>query len=139
MAIQFDLAELEDYLRATLIKDGNDVNFKKVLSVATKLIRGEGIVHKSKPGEVFGAGVCLTLDMDLEAVRRQAEVWLPYKKSAGEARLDKGNGWALNHPIQKLIGFQVAACFHSSRVPCGSLWLQLARLSHSPAIQCTSF
>ena len=41
----------------------------------------------------------MTLEDDLEELRTKANEWLPKD-------LDKGNGWALNHPIQKLINYK---------------------------------
>ena len=86
----------------------NDNNLAAVLRVASKLIGGEGIAHKAKPGETFRAGLPVRLDQDLHGLRIEAAKWLPYQKSLGEGCLDKGHGWALNHPIVKLIEFQNA-------------------------------
>ena len=61
-----------------------------------------GQVNKAKPGEAFRAGQPLMLDEDIEALRLAAAAWLPYQKALGDACLDKGHGWALNHPIVKL-------------------------------------
>ena len=42
------------------------------------------------------AGVRVTLDMDLVAIRQDAKLWLP---CSGPNKLDRGHGWALSHPL----------------------------------------
>ena len=39
----------------------------------------------------------------MDDLQRRARKWLPYN---GPNCLDKGRGWALNHPIQKLIEYK---------------------------------
>lgn len=92
-----------DAFDAFLQQRVSDSNRKSILRVAKKLVNGEGITHLSKPGEVF----ChrkLTLDDDLETIKLKAAAWLPFRK--GPMCLDKGHGWALNHPLQWLIHFK---------------------------------
>ena len=74
------------------------------MNVILKLTSGLGVTHKSKPDECFLKGVCVKPSDDLQDIREKAAVWLPYKK--GPECLDKGHGWALNHPIQKLIEYK---------------------------------
>jgi hypothetical protein len=81
----------------------SDNNRKSILRVAKKLVAGEGITHLARPGEVFYPHK-LTLDDDLEAIQLNAAAWLPFRK--GPMCLDKGHGWALNHPLQWLIHFK---------------------------------
>ena len=73
------------------------------MSVLLNLISGRGVVHKNKPGETFRKDAPVTPQEDLEKLRTEANEWLPWN---GENRLDKGKGWALNHPISKLIEFK---------------------------------
>ena len=103
-----------DAVRAFFSTKLNDNNLKAVLRVATKLISGEGCTHAAKPGESFRQGEPVRLDEDLHALRETAALWLPYQKSMGDLCLDKGHGWALNHPIQKLIDFQHAVLTNRS-------------------------
>lgn len=105
--VEITMTDLTAFLTPLLIKEaGKDTNLKSVLRVAAKLISGEGVTHKAKPGEAFFVGTPITLDMDIEQIRRTAAEWLPYEKKHGELCLDKGHGWALNHPLKKLIAFQ---------------------------------
>ena len=52
----------------------------------------------------------MSLEHDLDQLRKGAAEWLPYK---GNDAVDKGHGWALNHPIQKMIDYKN----HISGVP----------------------
>ena len=86
-------------------------NKAQCMRVIKKLMHGEGIAHKNKPGEVFMQGVPVTLDMDLVAIREDAKLWLP---CSGPNALDKGHGWALSHPLgwlQKYKTWQRLFCY----------------------------
>jgi hypothetical protein len=92
-----DLENVSEYLRTTGISKSN---LAACLRVIKKLVTGKGVTHRNKPGDVFLLGYKVTLQDDLEALRKAANAWLPYRKGVG--CLDKGHGWALNHPLKKL-------------------------------------
>ena len=96
------LGEFEDYLRN--VQKLSSGNREACMRVCRKLTNGTGVRHYKKQG-VFCEGRYITLFDDLDRLRQAAKEWLPYEKSDPD-RLDRGNGWALNHPIQKLIEFK---------------------------------
>ena len=96
----FDLAAVDEYLR-TRVSESNRNSCMKVIA---RLTSGVGVTHVAKT-DAFMAGTRLTPQDDLEAIRQQAAVWLPYQRGNPNC-LDKGHGWALNHPIQKLIQYK---------------------------------
>jgi len=96
---QFDLDEFQAYLDARITID----NRKNVMRVARRLVSGQGVTHKAKPGEAFLLGHSLSPKDDIVKIRKLASIWLPY---SGKNKLDRGNGWALNHPLTKLIQFK---------------------------------
>jgi hypothetical protein len=98
---EFDLRAVEDYLRGSVSAS----NTTKCMAVICRLASGTGVKHASKPDETFLSGKQLTPRDDLEKIREQAAMWLPYQKGNPHC-IDKGHGWALNHPIQKLINYQ---------------------------------
>lgn len=73
------------------------------LRVVRKLTDGVGVSHWQKPAPGFYAGRKLTLQQSARAVQQQAREWLP-------AHLDKGHGWALNHPLKYLSEYQEELC-----------------------------
>ena len=91
----FDNAAFEAYLKSRVSAS----NLKSVTSVVLRLTNGMGVTHKNKPGEAFMRGRSIVPSDDLESIKAQACEWLPKE-------LDKGNGWALKHPLQKLIEFK---------------------------------
>ena len=93
---EIDLNDVRTYLEKTGMSASNIANCMRVVK---KLVTGVGVTHKNKPGETFFQGHRLTLTEDLEEVRQKANAFLP-------RILDGGNGWALNHPIQKLINYK---------------------------------
>ena len=93
----FDIDLFDTYLQATGISKSNRI---ACLRVVKKLITGKGITHRHKPGEAFLLGHKVTPNDDIEALRKAAGIWLPHRKGIG--CLDKGHGWALNHPLKKL-------------------------------------
>ena len=95
----FDLDDFENFSSMTLTRN-NILACKRVIR---KLISGEGVKHKAKPGEAFALGRVITPNDDLVALKLEAKEWLPH---TGPNALDKGHGWALAHPIQKLIDFK---------------------------------
>ena len=94
---EFDLDHVSQYLQATGMSESNRA---ACLRVIKKLITGKGVTHRSKPGDAFLLGYKVTPKDDLEALRKGANAWLPCRKGVG--CLDKGHGWALNHPLKKL-------------------------------------
>jgi hypothetical protein len=97
---EFDLAAVDEYLR-TRVSESNRNSCMKVIA---RLTSGAGVTHVAKT-DGFMTGTRLTPHDDLEAIRQKAAVWLPYQR--GNPRcLDKGHGWALNHPIKKLINYK---------------------------------
>ena len=56
----------------------------------------KGTMH---PGGVNATNTRIQLDQDLEALRATSRAWLPADK-------DPGNGWAINHPVNRLIDYQ---------------------------------
>lgn len=95
----FDLEDFENFHSMTLTRN----NILACRRVIRKLISGEGVKHKAKPGEVFAVGRVITPNDDLVALKLEAKEWLPH---TGPNALDKGHGWALAHPIQKLIEYK---------------------------------
>lgn len=95
----FDVDDFENFFSMTLTRN-NILACKRVIR---KLISGEGVKHKAKPGEVFALGRVITPNDDLVALKLEAKAWLPH---TGPNALDKGHGWALAHPIQKLIEYK---------------------------------
>ena len=94
----FDLDDINDYLKTTGLSPSNRA---ACLRVIKKLTTGKGVKHRNKPGETLLAEYVLVPDDELDAIRAKANTWLPHRKGPG--CLDKGHGWALNHPLQKLI------------------------------------
>ena len=96
-----------DAFRAFLAAKGKSAtNIESILRVVKKLVTGAGVEHKSKPGEIFKGGEAITLVNDLYRLQAEADEWLPYKKNDPRGCMDKGHGWALNHPIVNLRDFQ---------------------------------
>ena len=98
---QFDLDAFHEW--CTSSASLSEANTKSVMRVVKKLVSGEGVAHSGKPGETFYEGVKVSLEHDLEKMQKEAAEWLPYK---GNDAVDKGHGWALNHPIQKMIDYK---------------------------------
>ena len=92
----FDPAAIEAYLDEGLGISSSNRN--SVMRVLRKLITGQGVAHTNK-SDVFLAGHRVTPRDDLDAILAQAKEWLP-------PSLDGGNGYALRHPIQKLIYYK---------------------------------
>eukprot|EP00966_Prymnesium_polylepis_P218188 5050044-Prymnesium_polylepis.2 len=105
---QFDLSTFREWCMSSALL--SEANTKSVVCVVKKLASGEGVTHSGKPGEAFYAGVKVSLEHDLQQLQKEASEWLPYK---GTDAIDKGHGWALNHPIQKMLDYKN----HLSGVP----------------------
>jgi hypothetical protein len=95
----FNAADVEAFLETRV----TERNRQRCMRVILNLISGKGETHKAKPGESFMKGHTVTPSDDLDALKRRAQEWLPSK---GPDALDRGHGWALNHPIQKLIEYK---------------------------------
>ena len=96
---EFNPTDIEAFLAPRL----SESNTKACVRVIRKLISGEGVTHKAKPGEVFLKGKCVVPTDDIEELKMRATEWLPH---SGIGALDKGHAWALDHPLQKLIKFK---------------------------------
>ena len=95
----FNAADVEAFLETRV----TERNRQRCMRVILNLISGKGEAHKAKPNESFMKGHAVTPNDDLDDLKRRAEEWLPSK---GPDALDRGHGWALNHPIQKLIEYK---------------------------------
>jgi hypothetical protein len=100
MEVEKVLAEFGVYLSTRITPE----NGARILLPIGKLLRGEGVTHKNASG-AFLRGRPLTLNDDVELVRQEAARYLPYKASDPNI-LDRGHGWALNHPIQWFWNFK---------------------------------
>ena len=96
---EFDATAIEAFLATRL----SESNKKRCMPVIRKLISGEGVTHKAKPGDCFLRDKRVTPADDIDALRVQAAKWLP---NSGKDALDKGHGWALNHPLKKLAEYK---------------------------------
>ena len=97
---EVDLESIDAYLKSCALSDSNRT---KCMRVILNLVTGRGVTHKNK-SDVFLQGRCVTPHDDLEALRTEANEWLPYTR--GPNCLDTSHGWCLNHPIQKLIEYK---------------------------------
>ena len=78
-----------------------DNNRKTVIRQVTKLVTGVGVdYHRWPAGVVFRKGEPVTLQDDLVQIKEDA------KEFEAEHGRDLGNGWLLNHPLQKMILFR---------------------------------
>ena len=91
----FDAVEVEHFLKPLL----SEKNLESTMRVLLNLMSGRGVNHKNKPGETFRKNQPVVPTEDLEKLRNDAIEWLP-------GDLDKGHGWALKHPITKLVEFK---------------------------------
>mmetsp|Transcript_46110 Transcript_46110/g.120799 ORF Transcript_46110/g.120799 Transcript_46110/m.120799 type:complete len:281 (-) Transcript_46110:193-1035(-) len=106
-----DLGEFEAFLRAIRSpRPLSDGNIRSVLKVIEPLSTGEGVTSRYRSGRFFGrgngpgtAGTAVQLDQDLVTLKAAANIWLP---KSGPHKLDKSNGWGIDHPLKKLILFQ---------------------------------
>ena len=89
-----DLHDVKRFLTHT--ERLSDTSVKRVMTQLRKLVTGEGLTHRKRPGEVFCAGRVITLDDNLLQLKFLAKRWMPN-------RYDTTHAWGLVHPIQKLI------------------------------------
>ena len=111
----FDLEHISEYLQNTGMSNSNRL---ACLRVIKKLIAGKGVTHRNKPGETFLKDHKVTPKDDLEALRHAANAWLPCRKGPG--CLDKGHGWALDHPLKKLAMYKKHMMKRADATKCSS-------------------
>ena len=105
---KFNADAFEAFLSSTMSEGEPRVSERSrkcIMRVARKLISGKGVQHQANPGETFLADYMVTPADDIEALRKQAALWLPYRQSDPNKK-DKGHGWALNHPLKWLIRYK---------------------------------
>ncbi len=100
---EFCMEECYDFLGTTTLyhKEISPDNRKTVIRQITKLVTGVGVdYHRWPAGVVFRKGEPVTLQDDLVQIKEDA------KDFEAEHGRDLGNGWLLNHPLQKMILFR---------------------------------
>ena len=100
---EFCMEECYDWLGTTTQyhKAISPDNRKTVIRQITKLVTGVGVdYHRWPAGVVFRKGEPVTLQDDLVQIKEDA------KEFEAEHGRDLGNGWLLNHPLQKMILFR---------------------------------
>ena len=100
---EFCMEECYDFLGTTTLyhKEISPDNRKTVIRQITKLVTGVGVdYHRWPAGVVFRKGEPVTLQDDLVQIKEDA------KEFEAEHGRDLGNGWLLNHPLQKMILFR---------------------------------
>ena len=99
MDVEAVIAKLQEFLRYhDKISDSNE---RRVMPQASKLLRGEGIGYVHWGRKMFHKGDKITLMHDIVALMDEA---VDCEAKWGK---DKGNGWLLNHPLKKLLIFQM--------------------------------
>ena len=100
---EFFVEEFYDFLGTTTKyhKEISPDNRKTVIRQVTKLVTGVGVEYHHWPaGVVFRKGEPVTLQDDLAEIKEDA------KDFEAQHGRDLGNGWLLNHPLQKMILFR---------------------------------
>ena len=100
---EFCMEECYDFLGTTTLyhKEISPDNRKTVIRQITKLVTGVGVdYHRWPAGVVFRKGEPVTLQDDIEQIKEDA------KDFEAQHGRDLGNGWLLNHPLQKMILFR---------------------------------
>ena len=100
---EFCMEECYDFLGTTTPyhKEISPDNRKTVIRQITKLVTGVGVdYHRWPAGVVFRKGEPVTLQDDLVQIKEDA------KDFEAQHGRDLGNGWLLNHPLQKMILFR---------------------------------
>ena len=100
---EFCMEECYDFLGTTTAnhKEISPDNRKTVIRQITKLVTGVGVdYHRWPVGVVFRKGEPVTLQDDLAQIKEDA------KDFEAQHGRDLGNGWLLNHPLQKMILFR---------------------------------
>ena len=99
----FGMEAFYDWLGTTTKyhKEISPDNRKTVIRQVTKLVTGVGVDYHHWPaGVVFRKGEPVTLQDNLAEIKDDA------KEFEAEHGRDLGNGWLLNHPLQKMILFR---------------------------------
>mmetsp|Transcript_23262 Transcript_23262/g.69674 ORF Transcript_23262/g.69674 Transcript_23262/m.69674 type:complete len:256 (-) Transcript_23262:41-808(-) len=104
---EWDMEAFYDFLGSTTTyhKEISPDNRRAVIRQVTKLVTGEG-VHYDSPSYgwpehvVFRKDEPVTLQSDIEQIKEDAKA---FEDKHGR---DHGNGWLLNHPLQKMILFR---------------------------------
>ena len=100
---EFFVEEFYDFLGTTTPyhREISPDNRKTVIRQVTKLVTGVGVDYHHWPaGVVFRKGEPVTLQDDLAEIKEDA------KDFEAQHGRDLGNGWLLNHPLQKMILFR---------------------------------
>ena len=100
---EFCMEECYDFLGTTTPyhREISPDNRKTVIRQVTKLVTGVGVdYHRWPAGVVFRKGEPVTLQDDIEQIKEDA------KDFEAQHGRDLGNGWLLNHPLQKMILFR---------------------------------
>ena len=78
-------------------------NVRRTISVVERLVAGQGVHYCNWPSNfTFKQGEEITLTSDLESIQQEAAA---INRRGGRWR-DLGNGWAVNHPLQKMIDYR---------------------------------
>ena len=103
---KFDLAGFENWLRTgdDLTKASGDQNVRSVLARVEDLVSGRGVSYRHWD-KSFNAGKKVTMQTDLCALFAEAQEWDCDRADGGQGK-DLGNGWAIRHPIKKLLLYQ---------------------------------
>ena len=103
---RFDMTSFAEWLRRgdDIAKPSSEENVRQVTARAADLASGRGVSYKlwSKP---FNAGRAVTMQTNFHALMTRAVEWDCDAAFGGQGR-DKGNGWAIRHPIKKLMLYQ---------------------------------
>ena len=93
-----DLVDFRAFLAA---HDMSPDNIRAVLGVVTRLVKGEGLClpHAKEASFLVDVPIGPLRECSVEALKRQAEAWLPLKE-------DKGHGWKWSHPLNWIAKFQ---------------------------------
>jgi hypothetical protein len=87
-------------------RSSSALNVGRCRSVWTKLANGEGIAHKSRPDDVFCAGVKVDPRVhDIGHLCAASKEWVdprPPKEKVPGVRYDMGKGWCVDHQLALL-------------------------------------
>jgi len=97
----FDMAGFTDWLRRgdDFVKPSSEANARQVTARVADLVSGRGVAYKrwAKP---FNANRGVTMQTNFHALMKRAVAW------EFEQGRDNGNGWAIRHPIKKMMLYQ---------------------------------
>jgi len=75
-------------------------NARTVMRQVGKLVSGIGVDYDHWDGNIFMPGVAVNMTMDFVTLLEDAKEW---ENRYGR---DRGNGWAIRHPLKKLANYQ---------------------------------